>query len=312
MDTHIYSDKLIDTIRSNLNTSSHKFITYPKFVFLCGKTFSSEPEYSLTNRGVVDKYLTAKSKDVFIVLSEKLWEDSFKSSIDLLTFEEFLAEVSDSIILFVESPGSFCELGAFSYAEKLFSDKLIIVIDEKYKGDKSFIITGPTAKAQKSGAQVIYAPLDGTGLLSCLDLRKTLDNALNEFSSKSSGINKRASNTLENQIQINSFIIELLELIKLLQPIKRKDLINIYKRIKKFKSFTFIKKNGEEFHNEIKYDYIIKLLETVKIIKLTGDVISTEHHDKTQSLMLDFSQKAENQERNKLLSRMYRYKGNVK
>ena len=42
-----------------------------------------------------------------------MWEDRFDNSIDLLIFEEFLAEVSDSIILFVESPGSFCELGAF-------------------------------------------------------------------------------------------------------------------------------------------------------------------------------------------------------
>ena len=74
---------------------------------------------------MIDKYLKSKSDAIFIVLSEKLWEDSFDSNIDLLTFEEFLAEVSDAIILFVESPGSFCELGAFAYAEKLFSDKLI-------------------------------------------------------------------------------------------------------------------------------------------------------------------------------------------
>ena len=93
----------------------------------------------------------------------------------MLTFEEFLAEVSDVIVLFVESPGSFCELGAFSYAEKLFSDKLIIVIDEKYKGDKSFIITGPTAKAEKDGAKIIYAPLNGTGLLSSANLRRVFD-----------------------------------------------------------------------------------------------------------------------------------------
>ena len=148
-------------MKSHLDNDTNKFITYPKFVFLCGAAYS-ENEYDKTNRGVIDKYLKSKSDDIFIVLSERLWEDSFDSNIDLLTFEEFLAEVSDAIILFVESPGSFCELGAFAYAEKLFSDKLIIVIDEKYNGDKSFIITGPTAKAKKDGAKVIYAPLSGT------------------------------------------------------------------------------------------------------------------------------------------------------
>ncbi len=48
--------------------------------------------------------------DINIVLSEQLWEDGFDSTIDLLTFEDFLAEVSDAIILFVESPGSFANL----------------------------------------------------------------------------------------------------------------------------------------------------------------------------------------------------------
>ena len=77
----------------------------------------------------MQNYLQKQSEDIFIVLSERLWEESFNSNIDLLTFEEFLAEISDVIVLFCESPGSYCELGAFAYANKLFSDKLVIVID---------------------------------------------------------------------------------------------------------------------------------------------------------------------------------------
>ena len=224
---------MIESMKSHLDNDTNKFITYPKFVFLCGAAYS-ENEYDKTNRGVIDKYLKSKSDAIFIVLSEKLWEDSFDSNIDLLTFEEFLAEVSDAIILFVESPGSFCELGAFAYAEKLFSDKLIIVIDEKYKGDKSFIITGPTAKAQKDGAKVIYAPLSGTGLLSSADMRKVVDEKSTEFASKSSPSNKRHPNKDEAYISVNTFILELLELIKIVQPISRKDLIEIYKEVKGF------------------------------------------------------------------------------
>lgn len=86
-----------------------------------------------------------------------MWEDDFNDSIDLLIFEEFLAEVSDAIVLFVESPGSFCELGAFAYADALFSDKLIIVMDEKYRRSKSFIATGPVLKASENGSKIVYA-----------------------------------------------------------------------------------------------------------------------------------------------------------
>lgn len=309
LDSRIYSDEMIEHMKLYLNNNATKFITYPKFVFVCGKKFSSSEEYNKSNRGIIDKYLKTKSKDVFIVLSEKLWEDSFDSDIDLLTFEEFLAEVSDAIILFVESPGSFCELGAFAYADKLFSDKLIIVIDEKYKGNKSFIITGPTAKAKKDGAEVIFAPLFGTGLLSSADLRNVVDQKLHEFASKSATINKRTPNQSDGKLLVNTFIIELLELIRILQPISRKDLIEIYKKVKDISSFRFVKKDGDDFHNEIKYDYIIKLLENVGIIKLNGEIIITDQHKKSQSLMFMYPKKTENKERNKLLCKKYRYRG---
>ncbi|HEX2938820.1 MAG TPA: hypothetical protein VHO66_07875, partial [Ruminiclostridium sp.] len=71
-----------------------KYITYPKFIFLCGKSFNSSNPYEETNRGIIHDYVKKICPDTFIVLSERLWEDNFDSNIDLLTFEEFLAEVS--------------------------------------------------------------------------------------------------------------------------------------------------------------------------------------------------------------------------
>lgn len=144
MDTRIYSESTIESIRLHLEKNESKYITYPKFVFLCGKAIDGQ--YETTNRGILQNYIQKQSQDTFIVLSENLWEDGFDSNIDLLTFEEFLAEISDAIILFCESPGSYCELGAFAYADKLFSDKLVVVIDEKYRDKKSFIMNGPVAK----------------------------------------------------------------------------------------------------------------------------------------------------------------------
>ena len=302
MNSKIYS-KPISDLKSYLD-DSNKYITYPKFVFLCGKSFS-DSEYENTNRGILDKFLKSKSNDVFVILSEKLWEDSFDSNIDLLTFEEFLAEVSDLIILFVESPGSFCELGAFAYAEKMFSDKLVIVIDEKRKGDKSFIIKGPTAKAAKDGATILYAPLSGTGLLSCADLRKNANQWIANFSSKSMPCNKRKPNGAT--VLVNTFILEMLELLRVVQPVSRKDLLDIYKEIKGFSSFSFVKKDGNGFHNEIKFDYVLKLLATVKIINLNDDIITTDLYNRSQPLMFRWTNLNENRERNRLICRKFRY-----
>lgn len=307
MDSRIYSEKILDSIKSHLEKNESKFITYPKFIFLCGKAIDGQ--YEKTNRGILQNYLQKQSEDIFIVLSERLWEESFNSNIDLLTFEEFLAEISDVIVLFCESPGSYCELGAFAYADKLFSDKLVIVIDEQYKEAKSFIMTGPVAKAKQDGATIVYAQLEGRGLLASKELRDMVREKVKQFSSKTATVNRRKCNTVQDQILISSFIVELLECIKLLQPISKSDLVELYKKIKGFLYFTFVKRDRNAFHNEIKYDYIIKLLSNVGLIKIDHDIITTTEYSKTQNLMLRYYGNGENKERNKLLCRKYRYGG---
>lgn len=307
MDSRIYSEKTLASIKSHLEKNESKFITYPKFIFLCGKAIDGQ--YEKTNRGILQNYLQKQSEDIFIVLSERLWEESFNSNIDLLTFEEFLAEISDVIVLFCESPGSYCELGAFAYANKLFSDKLVIVIDEQYKEAKSFIMTGPVAKAKQDGATIVYAQLGGKGLLASKELRDMVREKVKQFSSKTATLNRRKCNTVQDQILISSFIVELLECIKLLQPISKSDLVELYKIIKGFSHFTFVKRDGDAFHNEIKYDYIIKLLSNVGLIKIVHDIITTTEYSKTQNLMLRYYGNGENKERNKLLCRKYRYGG---
>ena len=297
---------MISNMKSHLDKSAHKYITYPKFVLLCGKAYDPK-DFAESNRGIITRYFQSKAKNVHIVLSESLWEEGFNSNIDLLTFEEFLAEISDLIILFVESPGSFCELGAFAYADKLFSDKLVIVIDEQRKGEKSFIITGPTAKAEKDGSRVIYASY--SALLSSSEIREVIEKKTNEFASKSSLTNKRKINKDENKILISTFILEILEIIKLAQPVDRKDLLELYKAVKGFSSFTFVKKNEEQFHNEIKFEYIIKLLTTVRLIELKDNTITFSNQTDIQPFMFEYSKRAENKERNRMLCRKYRYKG---
>ncbi len=306
MNNRIYSNNMITNLRNHLERNTFKYVIYPKFIFLCGKAY--DDNYNSTNRGIIEKFMTAKDNRLFFVLSEHLWDNTFNSDIDLLTFEEFLAEVSDAIILFVESPGSFSELGAFSYADRLFNNKLIIVIDNQYRESKSFIMTGPVTKAKNNGAKVIYAPLYATGLLSSSELRATIDTLLNELKSKSSPKNKRKINTNSNEILLNSFILELLEIIKIMQPIYRQDLIELYKSIKKFSSFSFIKADGNKFNKEIKYDYILKLLQTIDLIKIHNGIITTDYYDKIASFMFKYYGNEADVERNKLICRKYRYK----
>lgn len=56
--------------------------------------------------------------------------------------EEQLARLADMIIIVVESPGTFAELGAFASNSEL-RKKLLPIVDRRYEQEESFINTGP-------------------------------------------------------------------------------------------------------------------------------------------------------------------------
>ena len=60
---------------------------------------------------------------------------------NLLELENWLAKSVDSIVIPLDSPGTFAELGAFSNHDRL-KNKLIVIVDPKYSRDSSFINLG--------------------------------------------------------------------------------------------------------------------------------------------------------------------------
>lgn len=108
-------------------------------IFLCG----GEKTNSRCIRDKVRDIIISKDninvlypEDMFL---EKLAKD--KNS-DLLICEKFLADNSDLIFIICESPGALVELGAFVNNSNTF-EKVIALIEEKHKKDKSFIMLGP-------------------------------------------------------------------------------------------------------------------------------------------------------------------------
>jgi hypothetical protein len=62
--------------------------------------------------------------------------------LDVGKFEEIIAEISDCLIIFPESAGSYAELGYFSRNEEL-RKKILVVNDVDLQGQDSFIRRGP-------------------------------------------------------------------------------------------------------------------------------------------------------------------------
>lgn len=122
-------------------------------VFLCGAASTKDKK---SVRDSLRQILT-KTKRLSILYPEDLFMELLnRKKYDLLTLEKFLATNSDFIVVVCESPGSFTELGAFVNNNDTV-DKVIVLLQTKYKNAKSFIRQGPVEfVASKNKNHIIY------------------------------------------------------------------------------------------------------------------------------------------------------------
>ena len=108
-------------------------------VFLCGADIKNRETARSRMAEIFSQYPRYE-----LLYPEDLFDDLLagQGQHSLLKLEGILADSVDAIVLFPESPGSFAEIGAFSYNEKLAS-KMVVLSNKKYQGNKSFINYGP-------------------------------------------------------------------------------------------------------------------------------------------------------------------------
>src|SRR6185437_3030359 len=125
-----------DRIVSALSPEHYRFRRISPVIFICGG-LNSAPRNTLRD------YLKGRKTDLQIFYAERVWElISSNPGFGALKMESDLASLSDLIIIIVESPGTFAELGAFSHVETL-RKKLLPIVDTQYRNANSFIKTGP-------------------------------------------------------------------------------------------------------------------------------------------------------------------------
>jgi hypothetical protein len=102
---------------------------------------------------------------------------------DLLSLENILAKSVDCVVILLQSPGTFTELGAFANHRRL-RDKLIIVTDPKYARDKSFINLGPIRYLKRqSKSKILFCKINVRNLK---NLVKYITDAVREIAKSSS------------------------------------------------------------------------------------------------------------------------------
>jgi hypothetical protein len=137
-----------------LRSERYRFRRLKPVVFLCGGANS-------VRRDALRDYLRRHRSDVAPFYAERVWERiASRDGHGALKMESDLAALADLVVIVVESPGTFAELGAFSLAEPL-RRKLLPIVDIEYKGSGSFVVTGPLRwiDHESDFRPTIYTPL---------------------------------------------------------------------------------------------------------------------------------------------------------
>lgn len=200
-----------DKIREDIYKPAYGFKTT---IFLCGADVTNED----TIRFKIAKILLSSNwfYPYDIIYPEDIFDELLYSSktSDLLSLEALLADSVDAIVLIPESPGSFAELGAFANDEKL-RKKLICVVDEKYRKDKSFINQGPIKLIKKENSF-------GLVFIDPNDIQKDIDK-IHLAIRKMKKISIKRSDKI-SLLQLENF---LLPSIYLLEPVSKDTLVNL-------------------------------------------------------------------------------------
>ena len=122
-------------------------------LFLCGAASTKE---KISYRDIIRSKLEDNSNLSILYPEDMFMEMLNRKKYDLLTLEKFLANNSDIILIVCESPGSFTELGAFVNNSDTL-EKVVILLQTKYKNTKSFIRLGPVEHVRmKNKNSIIY------------------------------------------------------------------------------------------------------------------------------------------------------------
>jgi hypothetical protein len=152
-------------------------------------------------------YLRRRTPDIKLFYAEPVWEIlADRQILGALALESELAKLADLVIIIVESPGTFAELGAFSNTDDLRA-KLLAIVDDKFKPpQKSFIALGPIQwiEAESFFKPTIYAPLES--ILSAVG-------EVQERISRIKRVPTKVSNLAEDPKHLLLFICDLVSII---------------------------------------------------------------------------------------------------
>lgn len=204
-----------------------------KFVFLCGA--NRDAQTVSARREAIIEFSKVHLPDTLFFIAEEVFRflQKEKHDVNILDIENLISKFADHVLIILESPSAFAELGAFSH--KALREKLLIINDSKFRGQQSFINLGPIrAVKEKAGpGSVIHYEMGENGVFELDTIGDTFEQ-LYEILNKP--IKARAEAVSldtccpEKDITKTS-VMFIHDLVYFLGPISNKELIEVLKQI---------------------------------------------------------------------------------
>lgn len=305
-------NEIISEIKIKKRKNSFKSCEIPKFIFICGSSImnDSEVDYGKLNndqnkRGYLINSLekiqstiagvsTKPIHNVRCMISEIIWD--YECGMDTMTFEELLAELSDEIIIIVESPGTVCELGAFSCGTD-FIKKLTVINNKQYEHNNSFINNGPIKKIfDINDTAVNYIPYEINKFKNDFLVKKIIkDISLKQIT--------YTPNKNNRKLDLKNLIYELLNIIELFQPLTKTELVRLFLYLKDFTKYEII--NGSIWRLST-ISKVIDLMVKMKIINIKNELILCDSTISCYNSMFNIDRSEFNKYRFTYLSAIYK------
>ena len=125
-----------DSVINAFKAEERSFRRLGHVIFLCGGAGSRR-------RDRLRSFIQQTIDRGLVFYADDVWDEIARhATINALAMESQLAVLADVVMVVVESPGTFAELGAFSISDPL-RGKLLPLLDISFRHDNSFINTGP-------------------------------------------------------------------------------------------------------------------------------------------------------------------------
>lgn len=237
---------ICELLKNKRRINYRKNIMPYKIIFICGKQFELN---KITNRDCLKKAIEKKDPKAKCIFAENLYFSQDGKSYNLLEFENILNTISFKTIIILESPGTFCELGAFVNKES--KKNLVVINNNNPNFTDSFISKGPLQLVHK----VIF--YDGE-MIKDPDVIDYI-NVLEKEDLKSTTLNNK-----DSDLNLNSLICEILHLLYIFQPITSKELVKIYMFVYELISINILNSSEMGIHS---LDTVIKLLYKLDLVE---------------------------------------------